>query len=237
MMLNKDRKHLCIIPAKGSSQRLPGKNKAMFNEKPLVVWAIETCLAANIFDLIYVSSDDDEILALAQAYPVKVVKRPENLSKDPAGVKDVCHYVIHGLEKQLLSFDAFSVVIPTSPLRTVEHLRGAWRLFCSDMIECVMSVTPLGHSPQRALAINSSGAVYPYFGMESMKMAQELEQLYMHDGTVLIADVEAFLKKNNFYNLSIIPYVIAADESVDVDTPLDLKWAEFLHQSSKVSMK
>lgn len=227
------KRHLCIIPAKGFSQRFPEKNKALFNGKTLVALAIEVSLGAGIFDAIYVSSDDESILETANKYSVEAVMRPQSLAKDPASVKDVCKNLIETLQDRQLYFDTFSVVIPTSPLRTSAHLQEAMATFFKMNVECVMSMTPLVHPPQRALGIDKEGRVYPFFGQEFMKKTQELEQLYLHDGTIIVVNTQAFLAKGGFYNLTIKPYVIQPTESVDIDTALDLKWAKFLYEATK----
>lgn len=238
MLSIKNLKNICIIPAKGSSQRFPEKNKALFFGKPLVALAIEVSLEAGIFDAIYVSSEDESILKIAQQYPIQIIERPEILAHDPARVSDVCKSLLVFLRECLIACDAFSVVIPTSPLRTAKHLQEAYKLFLQKKVDCVASVTPLIHPPQAALRINNKGALQAFLGIENLlKKTQELEQLYIDDGTIVISKTSTFLTKDDFYDMEVYPYIVPFSQSVDVDTELDLKWAHFLKSCTSTVSK
>jgi len=228
------KKPLAIIPARGSSKRFPGKNVAILAGKPLIAYAIKAAQESEVFDLVCVSSEDDEILKIAKDWGAQTVfKRPAELADDRTPLKEVCAYLLESFSSQGSKYGEFGLLLATNPLRTAEDLREAYRLFKKDNAVTCMSLVPFSHPPQRAVRVNSnSGFVEPYFGIESMTQSQLLEPLYRHDGSIIFAQTEMFLKTREFYGPGVIPYFVPPERSVDIDSPLDLAWAEFLLKKS-----
>lgn len=219
---------LCIIPARGGSKRLPRKNLALLAGKPLVAYAIEAARESGVFDTVCVSSEDEEMLAAARAYGADLaLQRPEALAADTVPVKAVCAHVLEQLATAGRSYAAFAVLLTTNPLRTAGDIRQAYSQFRRTAANYCMSVVPYAHPPQRAVWA-PKGYVRPYFGLRHMQQAQRLEVLYRHDGSVIFAKTDVFLKERVFYGTKVTPYVMAPERSVDIDSPLDLAWAEFL---------
>ena len=219
---------LCIIPARGGSRRFPRKNLASFGGHPLAGQAILAAKAAGIFRTVCVSSEDDEVLSVAEQYGADLVlKRDAELARYERQVKDVCGSVIQELATDGDHYPTFAVLLPTSPLRTPEDIRAAHDVLLESGADCCMSLVTCEHPPQRALALRD-GHVEAYFGDQYLKPAQSLETLYRHDGTVLFARTESFLREGSFYGGHVVPYIVSRERSVDIDHPLDLAWAEFL---------
>jgi CMP-N-acetylneuraminic acid synthetase len=230
-------KPLCIIPARGGSKRIPKKNISILAGKPLLAYAIESAIESNIFDKICVSSDDDEILDIARYYGANLaLKRPSFLSSDNVQIKDVCVYLLEYFLDQGIKYKDFGVLLVTNPLRTAKDIKEAYRLFKTKDANYVMSLVPFSHPPQRAVSIRS-GFVEPFFGIEYMKQTQLLEILYRHDGSIIFAKSDTFLKTREFYGEGVIPYLMPAERSVDIDTPIDLAWAEFLISQKLCKLK
>lgn len=221
-------KPLAIIPARGGSKRFPRKNIAVLAGKPLLAYTIEAARDSRVFHQICVSSDDEEILEIARKSGAHLpLKRPPALATDTAQVKHVCAYLLEYFAGEGCHYESFAVLLPTSPLRTPQDIREAYRLFEKERAQCVLSLVPFSHPPQRALRL-SQGFVQPFFDPEYMKPAQALEPLYRHDGAVIFARSKPFLAVQDFYRLQIRPYFLPLERSVDIDSPLDLAWAEFL---------
>jgi CMP-N-acetylneuraminic acid synthetase len=221
-------KPLCIIPARGGSKRLPRKNIVLLAGKPLLGWAIEAAQESRVFDQICVTSEDSEIQAVAREYGTDVIhQRAPGLATDTAQVKQVCVDVLRDLEAQDIFYKAFGVLLTTTPLRRPEDLRIAWNQFQGSDADVLMSVTRYDQPPQRALAIRN-GFLTPFFGHKYYGPRQELEPLYRHDGTVIYANVQPFLRTGEFYQERLLPFEIDSRHAVDVDQPLDLAWIEFL---------
>jgi N-acylneuraminate cytidylyltransferase len=223
-------KPLAIIPARGGSKRFPRKNIAMLAGKPLIAYAIEAARDSEIFDLVCVSSEDDEIIEIAEGWGAQaVLKRPAELADDRTSLKEVCAYLLESFSLQGKKYQEFGLLLVTSPLRTFADLREAYHLFKKENAAICMSLVPFSHPPQRAVKVNTkSGFVEPYFGLENMTQTQLFEPLYRHDGSVIFAQSEMFLKTREFYGPGVVPYFIPPERSVDIDSPQDLAWAEFI---------
>jgi pseudaminic acid cytidylyltransferase len=217
-----------IIPARGGSKRFPRKNIARLVNKPLLAYAIEAALESNIFSEVCVSSEDDEILEIASKCGATLsLKRPATLSSDRAPLKEVCAYLIDSFEKQGIRYREFGLLLPTNPLRTAQDIRTAYQTFKNSDANFCMSLVKFSHPPQRAVCVRS-GYVEPFWGQEFMTQTQKLEPLYRHDGSIIFANTRAFMEKKEYYGEKVIPFFISEDRSVDIDSRLDLAWAEFL---------
>ncbi len=218
-------KPLCIIPARGGSKRFPGKNTVLFDGKPLITHAIEVAKASGVFSAILVTSDDPEALKIARDNEVDIVhERSADLASDTAQLKTVCLSLL----KEYPDYDAFALLIPVSPLRTAEDIQKAYALLQSGDVNTVFSVKQHLHPPQLAVAIQD-GYLKPFFESDNLKTAQQLENLYHHDGTVIFCKRESFLEEGEFYGSKVVPYEVPVERSVNIDEPIDLEWAEFLH--------
>jgi N-acylneuraminate cytidylyltransferase len=217
-----------IIPARGGSKRFPRKNIALLLNKPVLAYAIEAAIESNIFSKVCVSSEDDEILEVASKYGASlVIKRPANLSSDRTPLKEVCAHIIGRFEKQGIHYREFGLILPTNPLRTSKDIHAAYKTFKNSGANYCMSLVKFSHPPQRAVCIRS-GFVEPFWGQKFMTQTQKLEPLYRHDGSIIFANTRAFMDKKEFYAERVVPFFIPEDRSVDIDSRLDLAWAEFL---------
>ena len=105
-------KPLAIIPARGGSKRFPRKNVAILAGKPLIAYAIETAQESEIFDLVCVSSEDDEILSIAEKWGAqRVLKRPAELAKDHASLKEVCVHLLEDFAMQGRKYLEFGLLL------------------------------------------------------------------------------------------------------------------------------
>jgi len=221
-------KRIAIIPARGGSKRLPRKNIALLAGKPLLAYAIDTALESGVFDKICVSSEDNEILEIARAYEgVICLKRPPELATDTASVRELCTYLLEDFASKGERYDDFAVLLVTNPLRSAENIRESCEILQRPGINAVMSLVPFTHPPQRAVRI-ADGLVKSYLDLSYMTQTQKLEQLYRHDGSIYFAKVNIFLKERIQYGSGLVPYFIPPERSVDIDSMLDLEWAEFL---------
>jgi len=129
-------------------------------------------------------------------------------------------------------YKKFNVELYTNS--TSQDLKNAYKIFKAKDANFCMSLVEYAHPPQRAVWIQS-GLVQPYFGSQHMAQVQLLEPLYRHDGTIIFGKTKAFFETGEFYSEKVVPYIIPAERSVDIDNPLDLAWAEFLMSKSKTA--
>ena len=232
-MINIERP-IAIIPARGGSKRFPRKNIALLLGKPLLAYAIEAALESDIFSSVCVSSEDDEILSIANKYGAQMVlKRPHALATDETPLKELCAHLIESFKRQGVNYSEFGLLLTTNPLRTAQDIRSGYEKFKNSDANFCMSLVRFSHPPQRAVQIQS-GYIEPYFGKIYMKQTQTLETLYRHDGSFIFAKSKAFMERKEFYTDKLLPYIISENRSVDIDEPLDLEWAEFLIRRLKL---
>lgn len=228
-----DRKPLCFIPARGESKRLPSKNIALLQRKPLIAWTIESALASGIFDSAYVSSEDDEILHITEKWGGTPLKRSRKLSGDRITLLKLClHEVERFMENE--GYTDLYLLLPTSPFRKASTIREAWKRFVDSGMDSLMSVVPSEHPPQWALTIRD-GKIVPLYPDDYTRVRQELHQGFYHDGGHLITRISIFLKLKTFVGANTIPFQVSAEEAVDINEPIDLAWAEFLLEKRKVN--
>ena len=148
----KDKTFLAIIPARGGSKRLPGKNALDLNEKPLVVWSIEAGLKSKYIDEIVVTSDNREILNISKNSGASIIERPAELATDTSTTFDSIKHAI----ENTLKHDYIVLLQPTSPLRTERHLNEAIELLFSKKADAIVSVCKMDHSPLWSNTLNES---------------------------------------------------------------------------------
>ncbi len=225
-------KPVCIIPARGGSKRIKDKNKIRFGGKTLVEHAILTAMSSNLFQMICVSSDDEEILETAYKYfnhgLVQPNKRPERMARDDVPLKEVC---MHVLQCYQTSATDFSLLIPNNPFRTPEDLRKAYKLFKKKDANYLLSVKKYDTPPQYAMSVTDGFLVN--WG-EATQNSQELEPLYYEDGSICFAKIRTFVEEFslNFHGSRCLPYKLPYP-TIDIDTKEDLVCARYLWEEFK----
>lgn len=204
---------------------MPRKNVALLQGKPLLAYAIEAATKSNIFNEVYVSSEDEEILKCAENYSATPLHREEDLATDTAQVRDVTHRVLKQLAHNGLHYGTFGVTLVTNPLRNEEDIRKAYEIFQETDCDGVMSLIQNTHPPQRAVWA-PDGFIKPYFGHEFMKQTQLLDKTYRHDGSIYFGKTSIFLGQMEFYGNRIAPYFTPLSRAIDIDTAEDLEMAE-----------
>jgi len=210
---------IAIIPAKAQSERFPNKNRAKFMGTPLWRLACQVALGAEIFSQVVLSSDDMQTYNEAGDLEVTRIMRPHNLSRQGVSVQAVTFHVLSKIDH----YDgSFAILLPTSPLRTVNHLTAMWNKFLVTPQDSLMSIRLVPRPHEYFLEMQT--------GRVAKIDAPEWRQWWIHDGTAIFCRTVAFLQHFDFYKISMDGFPIPREESVDVNTEEDLAWAEFLAQ-------
>jgi len=227
----KDKTFLAVIPARGGSKRLPRKNILNLCEKPLISYSIEAGLKSKYIDKIVVSSDDDEILEIAQKFGAKTIKRPPLLASDTSTTFDAIKHTIDNLEKH----DYIVLLQATSPLRTSKHINEAIELLEEKNANAVVSVCQMEHSPLWSNVLPKDGNMKGFLKDEVLnKRAQDLGKYYRLNGAIYICKTDKFLENKGFFlKENIFAYVMDRKSSIDIDEEMDFKLAEVLVNSAK----
>ncbi|MEG1649741.1 MAG: acylneuraminate cytidylyltransferase family protein [Rikenellaceae bacterium] len=216
---------LAIIPARGGSKGLPGKNIKPLCGKPLIGWTIEQAKASKYIDEIFVSTDSREIADVAESFGVKVPDlRPVELASDTATSASFVVYTIEKLRKEGKEFDYIILLEPTSPLRGVEDL--------DKMIELAIAnpnksgVVSLGEvhmeHPTIVKTINEDGCVVPFIeNAVKITQRQQAEKAFFPYGVGYLVKTSYFLETNQFYSIDSLPYFIERWQCYEIDDIYD----------------
>ena len=225
---------LAIIPARGGSKGLPGKNIANLGGKPMIAWTIEAARDATFVTRVIVSTDDREIARVARAHGAEVpFLRPAELATDTARAVDAFIYTVNRMEKQdRLRADAICVLQPTSPLRSSGDVDAAITLFHEQRADSVISVTESAHPITWTRRVGPEGHLLelPELEHDPTDNRQAYETTVQLNGAVVVFDYPFLQAGRSYYSEKTYAYVMPANRSVDVDTALDLAFCEFLVQ-------
>jgi len=219
---------IALIPARGGSKGLPGKNIRPLNGKPLIAYAIEAALKATHIDRVIISTDDEEIARVAVEYGAELpFMRPAELASDTAMAVDNYIYTIDRLEKEGgKPIEAFVVLQPTSPLRIAEDIDGAVELFLKKEADSVISYTKEAHPVVWHKYLDTEGRFVDIFDA-NIKNRQENRVSYYPNGAVYVFRT-SMIRERQYYTDRSYAYIMPRTRSVDIDFIEDFEYAEFL---------
>lgn len=224
-----------LIPARGGSKGIPGKNIAPCAGKPLIAWTCEAALASRWLDRVVVSTDCEQIAAVARQFGVEVpFLRPAHLAADDTPSLPVMEHALDWAEAAQEKVEGIVLLQPTSPLRRADHIDGAIELFRRAGGETVVSVVEVPHRfhPRSVLRIHDD-RLHPYLADgDTVTRRQELSPVFARNGPAVLIVLPRTLRSGRLYGDGAVPYSMKAEESVDIDSPLDMQFAEFLLQAT-----
>lgn len=222
-MLKNNETVVAVITARGGSKSIPRKNILPLGGKPLVAWPIDLAKSVERIDRVIVSTEDDEIAAIAQQYGAEVpFKRPAELAEDTTPTVPVLQHCVSHLEKEEgYRADVIALFYPTSPFLTAERVNAALDMLEETGHNSVVSVMEdrkhywinNGH-PQR---------LYP----EDPLNRQQTKPLYKEDGAIYFNRYEAIMNKGRIVDEdSVALLVVEGDSAIDIDEPADFEKAK-----------
>jgi CMP-N,N'-diacetyllegionaminic acid synthase len=221
---------LALIPARGGSKGLPGKNLKLLSGKPLISHTIETALSSSALTRVIVSTDDIEIAQVAQKYGADVpFMRPADLAADDSLAIDTYKYTVDKLiEDEGSDIVDFMVLLPTSPLRDVSDISNAVKLFREKNADSVISVTKGDKPISWFKTLDIEGKILE--NNVTLKNRQDEDDYYCPNGSIYIFKKE-LIDDNKYYSDITYAYVMPKSRSVDIDTQFDFDYAEFLFKN------
>jgi len=218
---------LGLVPARGGSTRVPGKNLAVLGGRTLVRRALDTALAAGCFDRVALSSDDDRILAEAEGLDVVALRRPAELATETARARDFALHALQELDNPSEPIEAMAILQCTSPFTAAEDVSGAVALLDRTGADSVVTVcaADAAHHPLKMKRLDGD-RLLPYLEDDRLTPSHELEQLWVRNGSVYVFRrdvVERGLEASDVRG-----YEMPPERSFDIDTPQDIAFAEFL---------
>lgn len=226
---------LAVIPARGGSKGLPGKNIRPLCGKPLICYAIDTARSVVNDCDICVSTDDYQIKETVDNYGLEVpFLRPQELATDTATTNDVLRHAIEFYENQGRKYDAILLLQPTSPLRTNKQVREAVELF-DKSLDMVMGVKK-SHAAAVMCHENEAGLLVNTLSGEANRR-QDVQAFYEVNGAVYVINVKSLKEKGLPKFDKRVKYVMDAKNSIDIDTILDFEMTEFMLTKGLVNLK
>lgn len=222
-------KILAIIPARGGSKGVPGKNSKLLGNRPLIAYSIEQAIASNSFAKIIVSTDDEAIAKIAVDFGAEVpFIRPSELANDTASSIAVVQHTVDFFESKNEFFDAICLLQPTSPFREKGFIYKAITKFSLTNSDALVSVLTVPHeyNPHWVFETDANGMLQIATGeKEIIKRRQELPQAFFRDGAIYLTKM-AFIKKGTFYGEKLTYIESNPDLYVNIDTMEDWIKAE-----------
>jgi CMP-N-acetylneuraminic acid synthetase len=218
---------LAVIPARRGSKGLPLKNLRLLGGVPLIVHSIRSARAAALVNTVVVSTEDDEIAVVASAHGATVIKRPDVLASDTAQNNAV---VRHVLESRGTADRILVLLQPTSPLRTAGQIDACVQPVLDGRALSAMTVTPVEHHPGKAVVI-ADGLIEPFTNDVDMEARrQTMREVYRQNGAVYAVGVDDFLREDRLYLRPCHAVIALPEDSIDIDTDIDLALAELMLQ-------
>lgn len=216
---------LAIIPARGGSKGVLKKNIKPLAGKPLIAWTIEEAKKSKYIDRFILSSDDQEIIAIAKQWGCEVpFVRPKELAEDTTpGIQPVLHAM-----QFFPDYEYILLLQPTSPLRTHEDIDSCIEYLMENNSESCVSVVEVDKPPYWMYTLDKQSLLHPFVEGVTIARRQDAKKIYVFNGAIYIAKRNFLLKHETFVTAQTIGFVMDKEHSFDIDTELDFKICECL---------
>ncbi|MFN3708958.1 MAG: cytidylyltransferase domain-containing protein [Alishewanella aestuarii] len=223
---------LALIPARGGSKGIPGKNIKLLADKPLIVWTIEAARQCSYIDRLIISTDDQSIAAVAAAAGCEVpFIRPAHLATDSAASMDV---IMHALDSISTRYDYVLLLQPTSPFRTVAHINDIIERALDTDSAMMISVAKLKKHPASMYQLEA-GYLQSFIPTKLQARRQDMPAAYEHNGAMYLAKTD-YLRAEKSYNASLAqPYEMFGYANLDLDELDDWAWAEYVLATGRLA--
>ena len=223
--------NICVIPARGGSKGIPKKNIKEIAGKPMLAWSVQQALKCEALDgHVYVSSDSDEILAVAEEYGARGVKRPDEFANDTATSESAVRHTVESVEAQTgKSVENVVFLQATSPVRAWDDISRAFETFKSEGADSLLSVQPLRdyflwQEDEKVEGSHKS----INFDYKNRKRRQDIEKTYLENGSIYIFKREILFEENNRLGRKISLHEMDKLHSQQIDDPEDLEFCDYL---------
>jgi len=225
-------KRICTINARGGSKGVKDKNTRFLGDKPLIAYSIIQAKLSGLFSYIAVSSDSEEILAVAKEYGASIlIKRPPELATDQAAKLPAIKHCL--LETEKITSEIFDIIVDldaTSPLRDVADIKEAVQLLEDSMVSNVITGMPARRSPYfNMVEINDEGfAELSKKTTQVIVRRQDAPKVYDLNASIYVWKRHALIENNTLFNADTLLYVMPEERSIDIDSEIDFNFVELL---------
>ena len=222
---------IAIIPAKGNSKRISGKNYKKFDGKPIITYTIEKLKRSGIFDRIIVSTDSKKIASISKYYGAEVpFKRPKLLSGHYTSDAPVISHTVRFLINEGCQFDYVCCVYPPNPFLQISDLKKGFSKIKSKKFNYVFSATNYRFPFLRSFTFSRKKGIKVLFKNNINKRSQDLKQIICDAAQFYWGKKEAWLQEKNIFKKGSDIVMIPKWRYHDIDTLDDWKYAELSHR-------
>lgn len=216
------------MPARRGSKSIPGKNLVALGGYPLIEWTIRAAVGCQMFSAVYVSTDDRRVVELARCAGLSIIERPDALAGDDASTASVVEHALG-----CISEDTLVLLQPTSPFRTMSHIREACELHDATG-DAIVSVVATEHPCEWAFSISPDRGLLSIEDPRGIpRRRQDARPRYRVNGALFVAKRSSWLPSGDIYQVPLRPYRMDRWSSLDIDEPFDLELARYLVHSSR----
>lgn len=223
---------IAVIPARGGSKRIPGKNVRPFCGRPMISWPIAEALRSGCFDDVVVSTDSAIIAEVAQESGATVpFLRPPELSDDHTGTVPVIRHAIQWLAAHGKNPDEVCCIYATAPFVRAEDISRGLKLISSSDVDYAFSVTTFPFPIQRSLRVRPDGRLQMFWPENLNRRSQDLDEAYHDAGQFYWGKRSAWLQERPIFGAASIAVVLPRHRVQDIDTEEDWQRAEWLFKA------
>lgn len=234
---------VALIPARQGSKRVPGKNVRVVNGHPMLAYTIAPALESGVFDRVIVSTDSEEIAAIARHYGAEVpFLRPAEFASDTSPDIEWLEHLLGELSRTGRQWDCFSLLRPTSPFRTPDMIRRAWTLFIGqDGVDSLRAVEKCAQHPGKMWVVRGD-RMFPLLPFGNGEQPwhstpyQALPPIYVQNASLEIAWTRVVFERRTIAGDAIVPFVTDGHEGFDINDPIDWMVAERLIADGLVTL-
>lgn len=220
---------LGIVPARGGSKGLAGKNLQALGGRPLLAYTADAARASRRLSRVVLSTDDEAIARAGSQLGLEVpFMRPVELARDETPMLPVLQHAVRALVPAFVA-DAVVVLQPTSPFRRAGHIDEAIDLLETSGADSVVSVVEVPHrfNPVSVMTLDE-GRLKPFMAGEPILRRQDKPRVFARNGPAVLAVRVSVLDRGSLYGDDCRPLMMGEDESIDIDTAADLDYAEHI---------
>ncbi len=213
---------VAIIPARGGSKGIPRKNLVDVCGKPLIAWSILQAKNARLIDSVWVTSNDDEILAVAESFGARPIRRPAEISGDQATSESAWLHALDAIEAHGVSIGLVVAMQATSPIRDSADLDDGVQMLHGQGFDSLLSVAEVEDFFTWRIA-DDGGAESINYDYRNRKRRQQIEKRYLENGSFYVFRPEQLRRNNNRLGGRIGLFVMGRHKMFQIDNLEDIE--------------
>lgn len=234
---------VALIPARQGSKRVPGKNVRALSGHPTIAYTIAPAIESGVFESVIVSTDSEDVAAIARHYGAEVpFLRPAAFAGDTSPDIEWVQHTLAELRRQGRTWDCFSLLRPTSPFRSADTIRRAWKRFLAqEEVDSLRAIEKCAQHPGKMWVIRGE-RMFPLLPFANGTQPwhstpyQALPEVYVQNASLEIAWTRIVFERGSIAGDVMVPFITEGYEGFDINDPQDWMIAERLIADGTVQL-